>query len=64
MEEERPPPIVCDAAPLAPDIDTVDQLARLVVIARRLGVELQIEGASPELRALVRLCGLAGTLVL
>jgi anti-anti-sigma regulatory factor len=62
MSEERPPPIVCDAAPLAPDLDTVDQLARLVVLARRLGVELRIEGASPELRALVRICGLGAVL--
>jgi hypothetical protein len=58
VPDERPTPIVCDAAPLAPDLDTVDQLARLIVVARRLGAELRIEGASPELQALVRLCGL------
>jgi hypothetical protein len=57
MAEERPPPIVCDAAPLAPDLDTVELLARLIVVARRLGAELRIEGASPELQELLRFCG-------
>jgi anti-anti-sigma regulatory factor len=60
VTDERPPPIVCDAAPLAPDLVTIDQLARLVVLARRLGAELRIEGISPELRALLRLCGVSG----
>jgi anti-anti-sigma regulatory factor len=62
MDAERPRPIVCDAASLAPDIDTVDALARLRLTARRLGAELHVRGVSPELRALLELCGLAGVL--
>jgi hypothetical protein len=62
VEAERPRPIVCDVAPLAPDIDTVDVLARLRLTALRMGVELQLLGVSPELRSLLELCGLAGVL--
>ena len=62
MAAERPRPIVCDVAPLEPDIGTVDVLARLRLTALRLGVELQLLGVSAELRSLLELCGLAALL--
>jgi hypothetical protein len=62
MAAEDPRPIVCDVAPLAADVATVDTLARLKLTALRMGVELRLLGVTPELRSLLELCGLAGVL--
>ena len=44
------------------DLRTVDALARVQLAARRRGLELRLCYASPELRELVTLCGLADAL--
>ena len=44
----------------AADLATVDALARVALVARRLGRDVRVEGASPELRELLALAGLAG----
>lgn len=44
------------------DIGTVDLLARVALTARRLGCELRLLDASPELRELLDLVGLARVL--
>jgi hypothetical protein len=62
MDDERPPPIVCDAEPFAPEIGSIELLARLVMVARSVGADYRIDGASPELRDLVRLCGLGSVI--
>jgi anti-anti-sigma regulatory factor len=62
MSEHAPRPIVCDVACLAADATTIDALARLQLASRRLGRELQLCGVSPELVALIELCGLSGVL--
>jgi ABC-type transporter Mla MlaB component len=51
--------VVCDTGALvAPDIDTVDALARLQLAARRLGCQLRLRHASRELQELFALAGL------
>jgi anti-anti-sigma regulatory factor len=56
-------PIVCVDLRLAPaELRAVDALARLVVAARQLGVELRLAGASDDLRDLIELAGLSGAL--
>jgi hypothetical protein len=47
---------------MGPDLRTVDALARLQLLARRLGFELRPCGASPELIELVDFAGLAAVL--
>ncbi len=54
--------IVYDVGSLKADAGTVDVLAHLHVALRRRGYDLCLCGASPELRALLDLCGLAGVL--
>jgi len=55
--------IDCDvAAVIDPDLVTVDALAALQLWARRLGRPLRFQDASPELRELIALAGLSGTL--
>jgi hypothetical protein len=49
-------------APRAPDIATLDALARLALEARRLGFELRVLEAPRELGQLVDLAGLGGAL--
>ena len=44
------------------DIATLEALARLVLAARRLGLELRLAHAPPELRELVVVAGLGPTL--
>jgi len=44
------------------DLATVDALARLQLAARRLGFELRVCSASPELFELIDFAGLAGVL--
>ncbi len=46
-----------------PDLDLVDHLARLQLTARRLGCEIRLVKAGPELRELLDLVGLTGVLV-
>ena len=45
-----------------PDLRTVDLLARVALAARRSGCELRLGRATPELRELLVLCGLAQVL--
>jgi ABC-type transporter Mla MlaB component len=57
--------LVCDLAAIAaPDAVTVDALARLQLTARRLGCQLRVEHASPELRGLLAFMGLSGVVPL
>jgi hypothetical protein len=51
--------IVCDVRALAADARTVDALARLQLTARRLGAQIRLVRASPELDDLLRFLGLA-----
>ena len=63
MEGTSTGPIFCDvAAVIDPDLFTVDALAALQLWARRLGRPLRFRHASPELRELIALAGLSGTL--
>jgi ABC-type transporter Mla MlaB component len=51
--------IVCDlGGVIGADAVTVDVLARLQLIARRLGLEVRLRHASSELQGLLRLVGL------
>lgn len=43
-----------------PDLDAVDTVARLLLIARRHGALVAVEDARPELHELLELSGLAG----
>jgi hypothetical protein len=52
----------CDVSALAAELAAVDALARLALLARRLGCPLNVRRASPELRELVELCGLSEVL--
>ena len=52
----------CDVAGVEPDAVTVDALARLQLAARRLGCQVQLENASPELRELIAFMGLTDVL--
>jgi anti-anti-sigma regulatory factor len=52
--------VVCDLSGVAePSLAMVEVLARLRLIARRLGYDLRIRGAQPRLRELLVLTGLA-----
>ena len=51
--------VVCDVGALErPDLGTVDALARVALLARRLGGRVDIRHAAPELRELLALAGL------
>ena len=51
--------LVCDVRGVrAPDLATIDALARLCLTARRLGCRVELRGACPELRELLGLVGL------
>lgn len=54
--------VVRDASALPADLGAVDQLARAGLSARRRGRRLRLRGVSPELLALLDLCGLADVL--
>jgi ABC-type transporter Mla MlaB component len=53
----------CDVSGVQADAVTVDALARLQLGARRHGCRVRLDGASDELRALVRFMGLADVIV-
>lgn len=58
-----PGEVVCEVGALAgADLAAVDVLARLKLAAGRRGHRIRFHGAGPELRALLRLTGLSGTL--
>ena len=61
-----PPILVVDVAEAAGAVDlgSVDALARLCLDLRRQGRRLRVDGAPPELRDLLSLCGLADVVML
>ena len=59
LQEGHPPPLECDVAAIgAPDLATVEGLARVELAARRHGSDVRLRGASVELLELLALCGL------
>lgn len=53
--------VVCDVSAIgAPDLAAVDLVARVHLVARRLGAHAAVTRASPELVRLVAFAGLAG----
>lgn len=51
--------IVCELYPrISADLATVEALARVVLVARRSGLEVRFTGASRELRELIALAGI------
>lgn len=55
--------VICDVSHIGrPDLAMVETLVRLRLTASRLGWRLVLDGAGPELRALLHLLGLAGEL--
>jgi hypothetical protein len=54
--------VACDVSALAAEVAAVEALARLALVARRLGCPLKVRRASPELRELVAFCGLSDAL--
>lgn len=54
--------VVCDVAQVAPDLITVEVLARLRLTAIRLGCRLELRNASCELQQLIGFCGLRDVL--
>jgi hypothetical protein len=62
LAQGRPIELQCDVAGEAPDMATVDALARMALSARRLGCSIVLRHASGELRTLLELTGLEGTL--
>jgi hypothetical protein len=54
--------VTCDVSALAAEVAAVEALARLALVARRLGCPLKVRRASPELRDLVAFCGLSDAL--
>jgi hypothetical protein len=58
LECGREGSVDCDVGALAPNAVTVEALARVQLIARRLGRRVRFKGAAPELRRLLCLMGL------
>jgi hypothetical protein len=54
--------VTCDVSALHAELAAIDALARLGLIARRLGCPLRVRRASPQLRELVAFCGLGDAL--
>ena len=64
MTERLDQSLECDAAGVShPDLRTVEALARVELIARRLGTSIRLRGASVELLELLAFCGLPVELV-
>jgi hypothetical protein len=64
VASDAPKPIVIDVNSIAPDLVSVDDLARLQLAARRAGRSIQLRNASEALRALIALVGLVDVLPL
>jgi hypothetical protein len=62
MDTAFPVPIVVDAGVLVPDATTLDVLARVQLMARRIGLEARLRGASDELLDLIGFAGLTDAL--
>jgi hypothetical protein len=62
MAAPRPSTLICEVGALAPDAVTIDAMARLQLVARRLGQEVVLRGASGELLELLELFGLSDVL--
>ena len=62
MAAAAPTPIDLDASAFAPDVITVDALARLQLVARRAGRRLRLRKAPDELVELITFCGLGDVL--
>lgn len=58
-EPDVPILVCCVAGVVRPDLGTVDALARLQVLARRLDRPLLLRGVSDDLHELIQLVGLA-----
>jgi hypothetical protein len=56
------PVLRVDAAELPADAVTLDELARLALVARRSGYRIVLRRASPELAGLIELAGLSDAL--
>jgi anti-anti-sigma regulatory factor len=57
--------VICDVREItSPDAGTIDVLARLQLMARRLGCGIRLYGAQPRLRDLLLLTGLSEALPL
>ena len=59
-----PSVLVVDVSAVDADVVVVGTLARLQLTARRNGCRIALRGASPELEALIELCGLRDVLTL
>ena len=57
-----PRTIDCDVSGVAPNAATIDVLAGLQLVTRRLGLQLRLHGASAELQELVAFFGLGDAL--
>jgi hypothetical protein len=62
MDTAFPGPIAVDAGALASDATTLDVLARVQLVARRVGVEARLRDVSEELLDLIAFAGLADVL--
>src|SRR5262245_4412043 len=62
LREGRAPIALCDVGTVEPDAVTVEALARLQLGARRLGCQVRLLNASPELVELVAFMGLEDVL--
>jgi ABC-type transporter Mla MlaB component len=59
LQEGHPTDLECDVGGVrAPDLGTVEALARVELTAKRLGADVRLRGASVELLELLALCGL------
>jgi len=62
LDEGRAPVVYADVSGVEPDAVCVDALARLQLAAKRYGCQVHLRNATPELRELVALMGLADVL--
>ena len=62
LTQNGPEVAFCDVETVAPDAVTCEALARLQLAAKRLGCQVRLCNASPELRELVAFMGLEDVL--